>query len=120
MNSFYLTCQLSLPNAQRTTKDYTKTRNHNDTANMISPNLQGYSPPTYTNGYYTPYNNIRHSANPYHNRTTIVPTDGEYNLWLFFGHIVEKAGKFPLFYYSAFYSQYTVPGIGILYASPLV
>jgi hypothetical protein len=28
--------------------------------------------------YYTPYNNIRHPANPY--RTTIVPTDGEYRV----------------------------------------
>jgi hypothetical protein len=42
-------CQLCLPNAQRTTKDYTKTHNRNDTAHMISPNLQGCSPPTYTN-----------------------------------------------------------------------
>jgi len=42
-------CRLSLPNAQRITKDYTKTHNHNDTANMISSNLQGCSPPTYTN-----------------------------------------------------------------------
>jgi hypothetical protein len=42
-------CQLSLPNAQRTTNDYTKTHNRNDTAQMISPNLQCCSPPTYTN-----------------------------------------------------------------------
>ena len=48
-NKIRETCQLSLPIAQRTTKDYTKTRNHNDTAHMISPNLQGWSPPTYTN-----------------------------------------------------------------------
>jgi hypothetical protein len=48
-NKIRETCQLSLLNAQRTTKDYTKTRNHNDTAHMISPNLQGCSPPTYTN-----------------------------------------------------------------------
>jgi hypothetical protein len=31
-NKIRETCQLSLPNAQRTTKDYTKTHNHNDTA----------------------------------------------------------------------------------------
>ena len=48
-NKIRETCQLSLPIAQRTTKEYTKTRNHNDTAHMISPNLQGWSPPTYTN-----------------------------------------------------------------------
>ena len=30
-------------------KEQSKTRNHNDTAHMISPNLQGCSPPTYTN-----------------------------------------------------------------------
>ena len=48
-NKIRETCQLSLPIAQRTAKEYTKTRNHNDTAHMISPNLQGWSPPTYTN-----------------------------------------------------------------------
>jgi hypothetical protein len=73
-NKIRETCQLSLPIAQRTTKEYTKTRNHNDTAHMISPNLQGWSPPTYTNDTIN----------------------------------------------SVFYSQYTAPGIGILYANPLV
>ena len=48
-NKIRETCQLSLPNVQRTTKDYTKTHNHNDTAHTISPNLQGCSPSTYTN-----------------------------------------------------------------------